>query len=86
MEIVYRSKFNREFKKLPKGIKEIARVKIKLFLQNPFDARLKTHKLGGELSGFWSFSVTYDYRLIFDFLNFKKVRFYSIGNHDIYAH
>lgn len=86
MKILTLPKFIRQFKKLPPEIKHVAIQKEKIFRADPFDPRLKTHKLQGELEGFWSFSVTYSYRIIFDFTDVDKdtVRFYMIGNHDIY--
>jgi mRNA-degrading endonuclease YafQ of YafQ-DinJ toxin-antitoxin module len=33
---------------------------IKIFEQNPYDGRLKTHKLTGKLNGLYAFSVGYD--------------------------
>ena len=56
---------------------------VQLFLENPFDARLKTHKLSGKLQGLWAFSVAYDCRVIFKFLNdAKTVLLIDIGSHD----
>ena len=52
------------------------------FSQNPFDPKLRTHKLTGKLKGLWSFSVSYDYRVIFRFINDRDVLLIDIGNHD----
>ena len=52
MNILVLPKFIRQFKKLPPEIKKSAIAKEKIFRQNPFDPRLKTHKLQGELDGF----------------------------------
>lgn len=85
MEIIYSSKFAREYKKLPIGVKEIAEEHEILFRENPFDPKLKTHKLKGKLSGFLSFSIGYKYRIIFEFAKDKNtVYFHSVGAHDIY--
>lgn len=84
MKIFYLPKFARQFKKLPESIKDAATEKEKIFRKNPFDPKLKTHKLKGELDTFWSFSITYSYQIIFDFTDNETVRFYSIGDHDIY--
>jgi mRNA-degrading endonuclease YafQ of YafQ-DinJ toxin-antitoxin module len=70
MEIFYSSKFLREYKKLSIDIKRSAEKTEKIFRQNPYDPRLKTHKLTGPLNDFWAFSVTHSYR---------------IGSHDIYS-
>ena len=85
MEIIYSSKFAREYKKLPENIKNIAEEQEILFRKDPFDPKLKTHTLKGKLRGFWSFSIGYKYRIIFEFVNNKTVaHFHSVGNHDIY--
>lgn len=84
MQILYLPKFARQFKKLPKSVKDAAIEKEKIFRKNPFDLKLKTHKLKGELDTFWSFSINYSYRIIFDFADDETVRFYSVGDHDIY--
>lgn len=87
MEIIYSSKFAREYKKIPDNIKTIAEEQEELFRKNPFDAKLKTHALKGKLRGFLSFSIGYKYRIIFEFANNKTVAyFHSVGNHDIYEY
>ena len=84
MQIIYSSKFAREYKKLPNEIKNQAEIREKIFRQNPFNPRLKTHKLSGKLKNFWSFSIGYKYRIIFEFTNQNTVYFHSVGNHNIY--
>lgn len=84
MIILYSPKFGREYKKLPEEIKRVAETKEVVFREDPFDPRLKTHKLTGALAGFWSFSVNHSYRIIFDFSDENTVQFYRIGTHDIY--
>ncbi|TRZ80941.1 type II toxin-antitoxin system mRNA interferase toxin, RelE/StbE family [bacterium] len=85
MEIIYSSKFAREYKKLSKTIRNIAERREKIFRQNPFDPKLETHKLKGKLSGFLSFSIGHKYRIIFEFSKDKKtIYFHSVGSHDIY--
>ena len=85
MEIIYSSKFAREYKKLPNNIKDIAEEQESIFRKDPYDPKLKTHKLKGKLSGFLSFSIGYKYRIISEFAKGKNtVYFYSVGDHDIY--
>jgi mRNA-degrading endonuclease YafQ of YafQ-DinJ toxin-antitoxin module len=85
MEIIYSSKFAREYKKLPNDIKDIAEEQETLFRKDPFDPMIKTHKLKGKLRGFLSFSIGYKYRIIFEFAKDKNtVYFHSVGDHDIY--
>ena len=85
MEIIYSSKFAREYKKLPKDVKTLAEEQEIIFRKDPFDSRLKTHKLKGKLGGFLSFSIGYKYRIIFEFAKDRKtVYFHTVGDHDIY--
>ena len=84
MEIFYHSKFLKKFKKLNKDIQSLAIEKEEFFKNDPFDSRLKTHKLSGRFEGFYSFSVNHSYRIIFTFDKKDIVSFHVIGNHDIY--
>jgi addiction module RelE/StbE family toxin len=84
MEIIYTSKFFRAYKKLPKEIKQKAQDKETIFRKNPFDDKLKTHKLNGELEDFWSFSIDPKYRIIFEMGEKDTYYFHTVGNHDIY--
>jgi len=84
MQILYSPKFARQYKKLPRTIQERAEKKEALFRKDPFDPRLKTHKLSGPLEGYLAFSINVSYRVIFDFADSDTARFYEVGTHDIY--
>lgn len=84
MKIFYLKKFIKQYRKLSPEAKRLAEEKEIIFRKNPFDSRLKTHKLHGDLKEFFSFFTNNDVRVIFDFDENKNVRFYTIGNHDIY--
>ncbi len=85
MEIIYGTKFAKEYKKLPVKIKNTSEKQEIIFRKDPFNKKLKTHKLSGKLKGFFSFSIDYKYRIIFEFTKNKdKVYFHNVGNHDIY--
>ena len=86
MEVALSNSFKKAFKKRIKGTdaeKEFWS-RLELFIIEPFDAVLKTHKLSGKLRNLWSFSIEYDLRVIFYFTKDKpkKVVFIDIGNHD----
>jgi addiction module RelE/StbE family toxin len=70
-----RVKNNEEFKKRFWDVME-------LFSKEPFNSRLRTHKLTGKLEGLWAFSVTYDCRVIFKFLDKNEVLLIDIGGHN----
>jgi len=83
-KVEYSQKFLKSLKKLPKNqLKFLARQE-EIFLQNPFDPRLKTHKLGGELKDFYSFSISYHWRIVFHFESENIIGFDNIGTHEIY--
>lgn len=62
----------------------LAEEKEKIFKENPFDTRLKSHKLRGKLKNFYSFSVAYKWRIVFHFEKGDTVGFDIIGTHAIY--
>ena len=84
MIIVYTSKFQREYKKLPVAVR-LKMEKIEpVFRSNPFHPMFETHKLYGRLKEFWSFSIAAKYRVIFQLVGKNTAHFHSVGNHDIY--
>ena len=84
MQIVYTKKFVSDFKKLPKKVRLLAIEDEKLFKKNPFNPKLKTHKLTGKLKGNLSFSINYNYRIIFVLENKNEAWFLAVGTHSIY--
>jgi addiction module RelE/StbE family toxin len=87
-KIVFDSYFERKFndykKKLSKKERQKLKEKIEIFKKNPFDPKLKTHKLKGRLKDYWVFSISYSDRILFRFLKKGKVFFIDIGDHSIY--
>lgn len=82
--IYYSSHFENSFKKLTEVIQSLAAEKEKTFRKNCFDHSLKTHKLKGKLKDYWSFSINYSHRIVFEFLEDGEVAFVDVGNHGIY--
>ncbi len=82
VEIEYSSKFLRSLSKTPSHIQDRAEERDLIFRNDPFDPRLHTHKLHGRDSRHWSYSVDYDYRVKFAFLNDNAVLYLDIGTHD----
>lgn len=83
MEIYYHPHFRRSYHALPFTIQQKAEERESMFRKNPFDPRLKTHKLHGKLKRLWSFSVDSKYRIVFEFDD-SDVIFLDAGDHDIY--
>lgn len=84
MVIYYSSKFKKEYKRLSSSVKKLAEKKELLFRDNPHNPALKSHQLTGRLKSYWSFSINYQYRIIFEFVRDGEVWFHSVGTHEIY--
>lgn len=86
--VVFDAPFERNFNNYKKKLsgKKLNNLKEKLlvFRENPFDSRLKTHKLKGNLKGYWSFSISRSDRILFRFLDNETVFFIDIGDHRVY--
>lgn len=87
IELVWNSKFKRKYKNWCRRHPDLAesfRNKMELFVNSPFHPSLRTHSLSGILKGLWSSRITYEYRLIFKFLDREKktALLIDIGSHD----
>lgn len=81
--IYYSSHFKKKAQKYRHLRKKILR-RIAIFKKDPFDKRLGAHKLSGRLKSYWSFSVDYRVRILFEFIDEESVGFIDIGTHGIY--
>jgi mRNA-degrading endonuclease YafQ of YafQ-DinJ toxin-antitoxin module len=86
LRIGYKPAFVRQWKKLPKALREEAKERIAVFCKNPREPSLHVHKLKGPLAGRWSFSVNYAYRIVFVYVDTHKQEalLLAIGDHDVY--
>jgi addiction module RelE/StbE family toxin len=76
-------RFDKSYKKLPTYIREKAIERILLFESSPFHPLIHNHALVGEYTGFRSFNVTGDYRIIFIERDgtYEFVEIVDIGTH-----
>lgn len=85
MEIVYSNNFIKSAKLTPKPIKNKLADLLEIIKENPFDSKLHAKPLMGELKGFYSFRITRDWRVIFNFLNSQKIFLIDVAHRkDIY--
>jgi addiction module RelE/StbE family toxin len=84
IQIIYRPKFVRQYKKMDDRIKTDIREKIKLFQNTENQKSLRVHKLHGELADFYSFSVTYNFRIVFEYDDKNTAVLLSVGDHNVY--
>ena len=85
MQIVRSSSFVRAYNRLVCGnpsLELLFQEKLAIFLKNPFDRSLKTHKLGGKLKDSLAFSLTHDLRVVFYFPQPGVAELENIGPHD----
>ncbi len=89
-ELSWHNSFKIAFKKNTKN-NLVLRQKIistlELLQDNPFNPKLKTHKLHGKLQDCWASIVEYDCRIVFEFTlhpvsRNKIIALIDIGNHD----
>ncbi|NCS98962.1 type II toxin-antitoxin system mRNA interferase toxin, RelE/StbE family [Candidatus Parcubacteria bacterium] len=85
MKIFYTKHFIKQYKKLTPSLKKKTKLSINKFQKNPKNKTLKAHKLSGQLSGFYSFSVDYRYRVVFEIdKKNNQIILLKVGGHQIY--
>ncbi len=75
----------RQIGKRQSGASELIRRTLERLADDPFDPRLKTHKLKGKHYPSWACSVAYDLRIIFSIESTQDVEdivLLDIGSHD----
>ena len=82
----YKRAFNKAIKKDP-HLKDRILSTMNLLRQEPFQPKLKTHKLKGILEGSWACSIDYDLRIVFDFVKNQvtdetEILLINIGTHE----
>jgi addiction module RelE/StbE family toxin len=90
MILILDKSFKRAFKRLVKKNskleEKVFRI-LELLADDPFTPSLQSHKLTGQLEGFWSCLVTYDCRIIFTLKKDAEssedlIVLVDIGSHD----
>jgi len=85
IKLVYTNRFLKSAKKLPFSIQNKLADKLEILQQSPFHSLLHTKSLTGPLSGFYSFRITREWRVIFNFLEPKIIKLIEIAHRkDIY--
>jgi len=83
--IRYSDHFLRAAGKIPKLQQKKLALLLELLGHNPFHPKLHTKHLTGQLSGLYSFRITRDWRVIFQFLSPKEIHLVDVANRkDIY--
>ena len=83
MKIFKKKSFLKAYKKLNTKLRKKVDETIVLFVENPFNPRLKNHALSGPMSGFRSISVTGDMRIVFrEEDGYVVVVLLNVGSHN----
>lgn len=86
MIFIESSRFTKDFEQLSASQKESVSYVLELFKEDPYNPRLRNHKLQGILKGHFSLKAGYDLRVICRYENNKVyVLLVSVGRHeDVY--
>ena len=84
-EIEYTNKFKRLYKKLEVSIQLKAKETIIELKNNLFPKKLKVHKLSWKLYPYYSCSIDYDNRIIFEIVDDWKIVLLLVWDHSIYS-
>lgn len=86
MEVSFSNSFKKAFEKRVKSAETEREfwIRVDLFMNDPFDPKLRTHKLSGKLKNLWSFTIENDVRVVFFFTDDKpkRVVFVDLGSHN----
>ena len=85
IEVVWDTGFKRSYRKRIRRLPYLQDRfwnRMELFIDDPFNPKLRTHKLSGKLSGQWAASIDDEYRIVFEFLTKNSVLLIDFGTHD----
>jgi len=79
-------KLKRKLKRAPSLRVEVEQT-LRQLAQDPFAASLESHKLKGQLTGVWACRLTYDLRILFEFVDNpntgdQEIHLLTLGSHD----
>jgi len=84
-KLVFGSQFLKSAEELDKKLKLRLKSNLDVLSRNPFHPRLHTKSLSGKLTGYHSFRIGRDYRVIFEFISSDSIYLLKVGNRkDIY--
>lgn len=85
IELQYTKQFLKSARKLPHSQQQKLANLLDLLQEKPFTALLHTKPLTGELTGFYSFRITREWRVIFQFLSPTTIALIEVAHRkDIY--
>ena len=83
-QISFKPSFIKQIKSLDEKSRQEVLKKIELLKHKSNRRVLKVHKLHGRLSSYFSFSINYRIRAVFQFESQNEIALLDIGDHGIY--
>lgn len=83
MRVFFTHRFLKMANALPVDLQKEVQEKVNLFREPENHQALKVHKLKGSLKDFFSFSVNYKTRVVFE-QGKEGVTLHAVGDHDVY--
>ena len=81
MTIQYLPALKKQYRKLPRKFQQQFDDRLRLFLADPTDPRLRVHPLKGDYAGYWSMNVSGDLRALYLMRGEEFIIFALIGSH-----
>lgn len=87
IHLIYGEGFLRSIKHLPEKTAAKLTDLLTVLGNNPYHSLLHTKKLSGDLAGSFSFRITRDWRVIFQFIDTRTIKLIRVKHRkDIYRH
>ena len=83
-KISLKPSFVRQARNLDGELVSLLKKKIRLLRGREHHQSLKVHKLHGEFSDYYSFSLNYKMRVVFTLQSKDEIVLYYVGDHDVY--
>jgi addiction module RelE/StbE family toxin len=81
MEIIFHRTFRQQYKKVSPKVREQFCERLQLWQVEPTHPSLRAHSLKGKYAGYWSMSVTGDFRALYKEEGNEIIIFAFIGTH-----
>ncbi len=81
MRYLSSKKFDKQFSKLPKGLKLKVVERVTIFTKDPFASILNNHQLNGVWANCRSINITADIRAVYEMVEEDLAYFVAIGSH-----
>lgn len=81
MQYVLSKKFEKDFSKLPKPLRKKVLIVLQKFVDGPYNAELRNHRLSGKWNNHFSINITGDVRAVYVYMKDDIIHFVAIGSH-----